>query len=82
VSDTLPLVSIITPAYNRARYLDETIQSVLNQDYPRIEYIVLDDGSTDNTREVLESIVSDFGEFFSNDMKRDLLTEGCVIMLK
>jgi len=52
--DILPLVSIITPAYNRASYLDETIQSVLTQDYPRIEYVVLDDGSTDNTREVLE----------------------------
>jgi glycosyltransferase involved in cell wall biosynthesis len=50
----LPSVSIITPAYNRASCLDETIWSVLEQDYPRIEYIVLDDGSTDNTREVLE----------------------------
>ena len=50
----LPLVTIITPAYNRASYLDETIQSVLNQDYPNIEYIILDDGSKDNTREVLE----------------------------
>jgi glycosyltransferase involved in cell wall biosynthesis len=52
--DMPPLVSIITPAYNRASYLDETIQSVLNQDYPSIEYIVLDDGSTDNTRQVLQ----------------------------
>jgi glycosyltransferase involved in cell wall biosynthesis len=49
----LPLVSIITPAYNRASYLDETIQSILNQDYPHIEYIVLNDGSTDNTEEIL-----------------------------
>jgi glycosyltransferase involved in cell wall biosynthesis len=50
----LPLVSVITPTYNRASFLDETIQSVLNQDYPRIEYIVLDDGSTDNTKDVLQ----------------------------
>lgn len=48
-----PLVTVITPAYNRAYYLDETIESVLSQDYPYIEYIVLDDGSKDNTREVL-----------------------------
>ena len=52
--DRPPLVSIITPAYNRASYLDETIQSVLGQDYEHIEYIVLDDGSTDNTVGVLQ----------------------------
>jgi glycosyltransferase involved in cell wall biosynthesis len=51
--DVGPLVSIVIPAYNYARYLDEAIRSVLRQDYPRIELIVLDDGSTDETPEVL-----------------------------
>ena len=48
-----PLVTILTPAYNRASYLEDVIKSVIYQDYPNIEYIVLDDGSTDNTRDVL-----------------------------
>jgi glycosyltransferase involved in cell wall biosynthesis len=43
-----PLVSIITPVYNGAKFLDELIQSVQQQDYPNIEHIVIDDGSTDN----------------------------------
>ena len=47
------LLSVSTPAYNQAEFLRDTIQSVLAQDYPRLEYRVIDDGSTDKTTEVL-----------------------------
>lgn len=49
-----PLVTIITPTYNRETLIVKTVESILRQDYPNIEYIVIDDGSQDNTREVLK----------------------------
>ena len=48
------LVSIVTIVYNNAEYIKDAIQSVLSQDYPHIEYVVIDGGSTDGTIEIVE----------------------------
>jgi hypothetical protein len=51
----LPRISIVTPSFNQGRFLDETMDSVLGQRYPNLEYVVVDGGSTDQSVEVIRA---------------------------
>lgn len=54
--DTTPLVSVIIPCYNDGKYINEAVSSIYNQDYENLEIIIIDDGSDDNTKRILEGI--------------------------
>ncbi|MEM7129001.1 MAG: glycosyltransferase family 2 protein [Chloroflexota bacterium] len=60
MSTELPLVTVVTPSYNQADFIEETICSVFRQEYPNIEHLVMDGGSTDGTVEILKKYQSKY----------------------
>ncbi|WP_146528926.1 glycosyltransferase family 2 protein [Novipirellula artificiosorum] len=53
-SDSTPRITVVTPSYNQGDFLEQTLQSVLQQDYPNLQYIVVDGGSSDQSGEILD----------------------------
>jgi glycosyltransferase involved in cell wall biosynthesis len=73
-----PKISIVTPVFNQAKYLEETIQSILVQGYPNLEYIIIDGGSSDGTVDIIRKYESQLAYWISEPDKGmyDALQKG------
>ena len=60
----LPLVSVIVPCYNHEKYVEQTIESIVNQTYKNIEFIIIDDGSKDNSPTIIKRLSKKYGFYF------------------
>ena len=58
-SNNKPLVTAVIPSYNHAKYIKESIQSMIEQDYENMEMIIIDDGSSDNSIEIIKTMIPD-----------------------
>lgn len=66
-----PKISVVIPSLNKARYIGKTIDSILSQDYPNFEIIIMDGGSTDGTLKVIEKYAQKFPEIVKYESKAD-----------
>jgi glycosyltransferase involved in cell wall biosynthesis len=64
-----PKISIVTPSFNQGHFIEETITSIINQDYPNLEYIIIDGGSTDNTIDIIKKYSSKISYWISEKDK-------------
>lgn len=74
IDKNLPFVTIVTPSYNHAKYIRQTIDSILSQDYPNIELVVLNDSSTDETQDIL----TEYGDQFYWETQPELFQTASI----
>jgi alpha-1,3-rhamnosyltransferase len=78
----MPLVSVVVPCYNHEKYVKETIEGIVNQTYENIELIVIDDGSTDNSVQVIQELANKYKFVFIHRANKGLsatLNEGIIL---
>ena len=78
-----PKISIVTPSFNQGQYIEETINSIISQNYPNLEYIIIDGGSTDGTINILNKYDNKISKYISttDQGQTHAINKGFKIML-